>query len=248
MKKNSGKRKIYHEKEERGEGRVRNEDREKEVAWRKQREKSRNKRAGLSKEELGLPSACFIKVHLVDTWLLYWKPYKRDFTDECFLLSLQILLTVLLGVVAADSKYRYVLPFYTPHYQPAVHAVVPQFRSTAVHHATPSVIQYRAPAAVQYSAPAAVQYRYHSPAVPTIAATTYTVRQYDDDDDDFYRSSVEIDDDDVKYVANPYSAARVRGRSLKFDDDDDDHHHYYRVPTTYAKFDDDHFDFDDHDD
>ncbi|KAK4328921.1 hypothetical protein Pmani_000671 [Petrolisthes manimaculis] len=164
-------------------------------------------------------------------------------------MKVAILLTVLLGVVAADSKYRYYLPFYTPHYQPAVHAVVPQFRSTAVHHATPAVIQYRAPAAVQYrapaavqyTAPAAVQYRYHSPAVPT-----YTVRQYDDDDDDFYRSSLETDDDDVKYVANPYSAARVRGRSLKFDDDDNNY--YYRVPTTYAKYDDDHFDFDDHDD
>lgn len=137
-------------------------------------------------------------------------------------LPLQILLTVLLGVVAADSKYRYVLPFHTTHYQPTFHAVVPQFRTTAVHHATPAVIQYRAPAAVQYSLPAA----------PTVAATTYRVKHYDDDDDD----------DDVKYLVNPYSALHVRGRSFSFDDDDDDD--YPRVATTYAKFDDD--DDDDH--
>lgn len=145
-------------------------------------------------------------------------------------MPLQILLMVLLGMVAADSEYRYVLPFHTTHYQPTFHAVVPQVRTAAVHQATPAVIQYRAPAAVQYSAPAAVQYKYSWPAVPTVSAATYSVKQYDDDDDD----------DDVKYLVNPYSALHVRGRSFSFDDDDD----HPRVATTYAKFDDD--DDDDH--
>lgn len=170
-------------------------------------------------------------------------------------LKVAVAVVMLAGLAAGDTKV--VTPYSFPgvvvvgqaptravSYVHHTAAAVPAFRASTLHYTVPQAVQYSVPQAVQYSVPQAVQYsvpqavQYAAPAVryPMVYSATYhqpaaavvkTV-SYDFDDDD---------DDDVRPLT--YAAASSWDTSLEVDDD--------VVASPYARFDDDHFDVDDHD-
>ncbi|XP_045118481.1 uncharacterized protein LOC123508686 [Portunus trituberculatus] len=155
------------------------------------------------------------------------------------ILKVAVTVVVLAGLAAGDTKV--VTPYSFPGVvvvgqAPAravsyVHhtAAVPSFRASTLHYTAPQAVQYAVPQAVRYTAPA-VRYplvysaTYHQPAAAVVKVS------YDFDDDD----------DDVRPLT--YTAGSSWDTSLEDDDDDD------MVVSPYGRFDDDHFDIDDHDD
>ena len=155
------------------------------------------------------------------------------------ILKVAVTVVVMAGLAAGDTKV--VTPYSFPGVvvvgqAPAravsyVHhtAAVPTFRASTLHYTVPQAVQYAVPQAIQYTAPA-VRYpivysstAYHQPATAVVRKVSY---DFDDDDDD------------VRPMT--YTVGSSWDTSLEDDDD--------VVASPYGRFDDDHFDIDDHDD